>query len=919
MTYLSNTSILIPSQIPSWIVDDPSYATFISFMEAYYEWMQEQGNVINSSKSLLSYADIDTTLDEFVSYFRNDFLSFFPENALVNERLLIKLSNQIYKAKGTVAAYEFLFRVLYNSDVNIYNAKDYVLKTSDGKWIVTKYINIDSIDPAWQLYVGYKIFGETSKSYAVIEDVVIGLTSSEIILTSIQGSFISGEIVGVIDNTYTTLIQAEILGLVQSVVVDPSYQGYGYNVGDPVVFYGGINPNSNNTVSASAYISKVSGASVASINPVYRGQGYRQGSFTQININSGSGTGSNASAVATNFDYANPYYLQLIPDDTIAPKASISLSSGSYNFANLISANINTTLTQALSFPVLNTFGILSTTITSVGSGYDQTTTANATGFFATDVYSIEPIYKQGILAPIIIVNGGIGYHVNDTIIFSGGRGYGAHANVTSVAANGKILEISYVQDSSKKTAYPLGGMGYTPDDLPTVSVNSSNGSGALIQLPGLVGLDATFSIGITTYGEVQEITLTSAGKGYSTSPSVSLRIEDWLVHNVDVSNQPLKGDKAYQGTLSDTTFIANVDSLLIVSSNTNTLLNDYNLRIYNFDGLFDSNSSIKIMRNGVDTGMNLLLSKKTTGIYNGGIKTYGNGAARAIANFASGTLSGKGFYLNADGFPSGYSVLEGEHYNAYTYILQVERALSDYKQTALRLLHPSGTNYDAINLLKNEQQFNTNITDNELIVQPLSYLFGTDRYIANSVTTSNNTTIYFTNLSGANVANAIAVNSFVTLYTNSGRPYYSGVKATSPTTITLQDRWNITVPNVAYAYANANSNIININTITNSWNIATGESVNYISDFMDVYDSVSFDGIHYNMITHVDQPGYGTRIFVNSVFQTAQTGLLILSSNVISSNIWVSGVLSFPEQVDILTEFGIPMTTEGGSILILG
>jgi hypothetical protein len=35
------TSLLVPFQLPEWIRDDPSYATFISFVQAYYAWMEE--------------------------------------------------------------------------------------------------------------------------------------------------------------------------------------------------------------------------------------------------------------------------------------------------------------------------------------------------------------------------------------------------------------------------------------------------------------------------------------------------------------------------------------------------------------------------------------------------------------------------------------------------------------------------------------------------------------------------------------------------------------------------------------------------------------------------------------------------------------------------------------------------------------
>ena len=157
-----------------------------------------------------------------------------------------------------------------------------------------------------------------------------------------------------------------------------------------------------------------------------------------------------------------------------------------------------------------------------------------------------------------------------------------------------------------------------------------------------------------------------------------------------------------------------------------------------------------------------------------------------------------------------------------------------------------------------------------------------------------------------------------MTIYTN-GIPFYSNVKSVTSNSITLFDNWVTSVPNVAIATANANSTIININSITNTWNVATGNTVSYFSDFMHVYDSVSFDGVNYKQIVHVDQHGLGTTITVNSAYSSAQTGYLSFTQNTNTSNVWVSGIVQVVEVVDLLAENGSIIITEDGRTLLLG
>ena len=64
---IQKTSLFVPFQLPAWIRDDPNYANFIAFLQAYYSWLEESGNVRDVTCNLLNYRDIDSTTDQFLN------------------------------------------------------------------------------------------------------------------------------------------------------------------------------------------------------------------------------------------------------------------------------------------------------------------------------------------------------------------------------------------------------------------------------------------------------------------------------------------------------------------------------------------------------------------------------------------------------------------------------------------------------------------------------------------------------------------------------------------------------------------------------------------------------------------------------------------------------------------------------------
>jgi hypothetical protein len=174
------TSLLVPYQLPEFVRDNPDYANFVLFLQAYYEWMEQQGNVLDYSKNLTNYMDVDQTTQQFMSYFLNDFLGNFPPNILVNEATAVKVAKQLYQNKGTPSSYKFLFRILYNSDVDFFYTKDVVLRASAGKWYVPRSLKLATSDLNFLKIKNLRVFGNISKSIATVENAVYDGLKTEV-------------------------------------------------------------------------------------------------------------------------------------------------------------------------------------------------------------------------------------------------------------------------------------------------------------------------------------------------------------------------------------------------------------------------------------------------------------------------------------------------------------------------------------------------------------------------------------------------------------------------------------------------------------------------------------------------------------------------------------------------------------------
>jgi hypothetical protein len=952
------TSLLIPQQLPAFIRDDPSYSTFTSFLEAYYEWMEQTNNVIDRSKNILNYTDIDNTTAEFINYFTQEYLSYFPQEILANKVEVIKIAKQLYESKGTTASYKFLFRILFNSDVSFFFTKEAVLKSSSGIWYVAKNLNVNTTDQNWLLINNLplgslRVFGETTKSFATIENVIFTGTKMQVYISNPVRQFISGEYVRVVDSnnqdyivddgTKKYTLRSEIVGQVNQVKIDLNNPGLLYLPGDPVVFYGGLNPGANTT--AAAQVATTTKGSLPAISLINGGYGYRFNPNTIITIDSDADVSPNAVVGTVDIDptkTANVYY---VPTDIIATVANSYIGNTAagfgpppignsvYSFSNNTSANANTSLAHAFNYIEFTTYPISSVLLKSSGTGISVVRNIYATSYYPVQSGSQGNLANLGILAPIQIQSGGKGYRVNDTIVFNGGSGYGAYANVTSVnVSNGNtITSVAYVKTNPQNFA--LGGMGYQYS-LPSLTVNSANGSasGAVLYVPSILGVGATFGAQGDRLGGITTIAVTDPGQDYQSTPSVSLAVQDLSIITPATFYLPQKGDILFQGSSYDTsTYSAIVDSYSILSYSRVASQIIYNVRVYNYNSAPVYNLPLKLKSNNqqyitLTNSYNLINAASR---YNSsGVLTYGDGSALAYANFINGLNVSSGQYLNSRGQPSGFSVLQNQEYNNFTYELTAGAEIAKYRKVLLDLLHPTGLKVLGRYTIESFAQNNFGASSGYHQGYPLSYYTGGQSFatmVANTSYPSTNT-VSFTYLYGANLEQVLVVGNELLMTTANGFAVQSEIASVidaSSNTVTLVDSPWLSFANVAYVTANAGSNRINITSLTNSYNVVNNGNYSNpnqpLRDIVFTGDTVVISNNTVKTVSNVDYQNSVVYLTSNLTAYANSGSLMTVNRTFVTSNVYIYGTVGVQYFPVITTEDGNIIITENGLQILLG
>jgi hypothetical protein len=748
-------SPLVSNQLPGFVRDE--HSKFITFVEKYYEWAESNNNFLKVSDDLKQAQDLDLSSEMFLQQIKNEFLPYFPEIVKLDRRKLLKLINQFYNSKGTPNSLKFLFRVLFDEEIDVYFPKDDILKASDGKWVLPLALRIETTDNNIFNIENNLITGLQSKSTAFVEKVTrsvdrqLGISYIELYVSNIEKRFLTGE---TIVSTYTNnsgvdvTVSGTLIGSLSEINIDPNNRGLYYNSydantgyqGDPVTIVGGLNPTSSNPVGALATVGETTKGGITDIVVLNGGYGFRKlenfansssvqftGGFENVNfgteafaritlLDEGQFRTLNVSNTSIETIYTQPLSnlenniistVATLQNINVYPISFVSLVSGGGGYIGkpttdvlsfyseesndvLMASGLNITKGTNFIFDPLQTFTNLFepgdiaklyirnrlekivnvTNVTATQIFFDE--------FFPNDVFGVE-LYKLlrrnlkqiGSLGRINIVDGGDNYQVGDYLTFTGGSGYGANAQVTSIhTSNNGIKSVTF----NETIDYIRGGEGYNSQELSNtfVSVNSANGSNSILQVTEILGDGESLDLSTSRVGAISKLRIQSYGYDYVASPTISLKNGDLVLSNVTTGQVFISNTKIYQGNsnlLPD--FSATVDKYDSASKT---------LRIFDYKGTINAAALIYSDDGLIDAEISSYLF-------------YGDGKAKATASFENGLIRIPGIYINSDGqVSSDKKIQDSKKYHNYSYIINTQNDYIKFKNSLNDIVHPIGT-----------------------------------------------------------------------------------------------------------------------------------------------------------------------------------------------------------------------------------
>jgi hypothetical protein len=243
-------SSLIQQQFPDlYQVDGPN---LIIFMQAYYEWMEDENKPLWYQRNLLNFRDIDNTVDDFIVHFKEKYLNGIQFETVSNKRLFIKHALEFWRAKGTIRAVNLLFQLVYGDSAIVYYPKEDILRTSDGEWILPIYIEVNDAAQNFN-FIGKQIQGTRSGATAFVEEYrrkKLGTKEINIFyISNLVGNFQTGELLRLSSDNSIDGVPHMIGSMTELIILAG---GTNFNIGDIVNIY-----NSDGVLDGLARVSSI--------------------------------------------------------------------------------------------------------------------------------------------------------------------------------------------------------------------------------------------------------------------------------------------------------------------------------------------------------------------------------------------------------------------------------------------------------------------------------------------------------------------------------------------------------------------------------------------------------------------------------------------------------------------------------------
>jgi hypothetical protein len=472
-------------------------------------------NVVRKTGKILDYRNIETSIDNYIGYLKDELFPSIPITFNGDKRTVALKFKEFFQSKSNEDSYKFLFKLLYNDNIEFYYPGEDLLRVSDGNFEKTQIIRTEATAVGTNalgnpfnrdifLFLNKTIRGKTSGFLANVVDIkkffIGSIEVAEMTLKLTSGTFIAGE--DIEDITDTNLVTS-IYGIISSIsIVDG---GSGYAEGDVVTIAG-------DGSEAQARVSSIKESPISALAVNTIGQGYQLNTTATID---NSGTGGSGLIVRVT-ELANTY----------------SVTSGANTF----------TVGEISRLSIVN----------------------RGEGYFKKPVITLQDttISSLGLLSDklININNAGSNYGVGNTLIFTGGSGANAAGQIASVVetttydlifedgqqmlADGSYDDIIKNEDWSvlgaiKRIELTNFGTGYTSTSLPAITISTTTGSSANLIATNIQGKSANVTVdtsnNITGIGSIRAVEITNFGINYTSANANAGAIGDGNANLVPV------------------------------------------------------------------------------------------------------------------------------------------------------------------------------------------------------------------------------------------------------------------------------------------------------------------------------------------------------------------------------------------------
>ena len=511
-------------------------------------------------------------------------------------------------------------------------------------------------------------------------------------------------------------------------------------------------------------------------------------------------------------------------------------------------------------------------------------------------------------------------------------------SNGALVVSNTNII-IGTVQSVTNSKSLIL-----TSNSTTNLNANSFYLGSSVLTVPGILGTGAKFSLALNRVGSITAFNIIDNGQDYVSAPKVSLKVQDIIVTNIDPISRPDIGDIVYQGdNLTSATYISSIDSINVLENFIPSTNSIHQLRVYDYTSIPNSLLPLKV----VNKNTSMKMVGNYTNIHNttfdnsldnarfdsaNGIITYGNGFAEANATFLNGLVIGGGQYLDSSGQLSSSDVLQNENYNNYTYQITLSKEIEKYRDILLNLLHPSGTKVLGRIAMKSADSMDFEVLDALDTGHTLSYYTGNAATVTISAGTASNPSnniVKFNGMYGAQLSDFITANEteLVFTYGTSNNDVIHGMIVdvnNAANTVTLQDNVWTYFANVAVgtSLANGNNQVINITSLTYSYNLVNnGEYSNTdypILDIIRVGDTITVNGVAQTVTSFITP--FDT-VVLSGPLSSGANGYISVGRSITSlyNQVKIIGPVGTQYMAELGTEDGDIITSETGAWLLIG